>query len=84
MVGRNIPCIVCAKPLVNLQEDRCENQPSGGVEFTTPGHYGCTIFDPMDGTKLAINICDPCLRKAAEYRRVLVIDATRQYDTWKP
>lgn len=82
MVGRNIPCFKCGEPLQNILEDRCANQPSTGLEFTTPGHYGSAAFDPMDGTRLAINICDGCLRAAARLHHVLVI-ADRQYATWK-
>jgi hypothetical protein len=33
----------------------------GGIEFTSPGHYGTAAFDPMNGDRLAINICDWCL-----------------------
>ena len=55
-------CVVCEKPLENI--DHVLNQPSGGIEFVTEGHYGTTVFDPMDGSKLAVNICDPCLTRA--------------------
>jgi len=58
---KNIPCFVCEKELDNIMEDKRGNQPSNGLEFTTYGHYGSTFFDPMDGTRLAINICDKCL-----------------------
>lgn len=57
-------CIICHFPLQNL--DPTGNQPSGGTEFTTHGHYGSAVSDFMDGTGLAINICDPCLIKAGE------------------
>lgn len=47
------------------------NQPYAGTAFTSSGHYGSTIFDPMNASLIEINICDPCLCHAAEQRRVL-------------
>lgn len=63
------PCLVCNMPLKNLDLDG--NQPSGGTEFFTRGHYGSAVSDFMDGTGLAVNICDPCLREAKQRRLVL-------------
>ncbi len=34
-----------------------------GLHFRTYGHYGSTIFDPMDGTYLDVAICDECIMK---------------------
>lgn len=62
-----VPCFACGAILENLMDDG--NQPSRGIEFHTGGHYGSTAFDPMDGTTLAINVCDQCL----EYRRDWVL-----------
>lgn len=83
-----VGCIVCRKPLVNI-DDR-GNQPSGGVEFTTYGHYGSAIFDPMDGSEIAINICDPCLSAAKAEKFVLSVKPGRpqpmprpNYTLWK-
>lgn len=42
-------------------------QPMGGLHFLTYGHYGSTVFDPMDGSKLNIAVCDDCLTKNKEY-----------------
>jgi hypothetical protein len=64
-----VPCLLCANPIEDL--DPVSNQPSGGVEFLTRGHYGCTVFDPMDGSTLVINICDPCLTTAMQNKLVL-------------
>lgn len=66
-------CIVCRKPLENIDpgEDG-HNQPDDGVAFQSHGHYGSTVFDPMDGTYLEINICDPCLKSAGEEGNVLM------------
>lgn len=63
-------CIVCDKPLKNFGYE--DNQPDGGTAFQSHGHYGSTAFDPMDGTYLEINICDPCLTAAGAKGQVLV------------
>jgi hypothetical protein len=64
-------CTACLKLLDNL--DPVGNQPVKGVEFITYGHYGSTVFDPMNGTQIAINICDACLRRAIDAGAVLEI-----------
>lgn len=63
-----LPCIKCGKPLKNVDADTSENQPSGGTEFITHGHYGSTIFDSMDRTDyvLVVNICDTCIMRAID------------------
>lgn len=64
---RTPPCIVCGTKLGNVFGDDIpcpHNQPSDGLAFSTRGHYGSTVFDPMDGSSLEINVCDPCLEKA--------------------
>ena len=66
-----LSCITCGKKLRNVDAN-ADNQPSDGTAFQSYGHYGSTVFDPMDGTYLEINICDPCLKKAGEFGRVLV------------
>ena len=35
--------------------------PSDGTAFYTSGHYGSTVFDPMDGTVAEIVICNLCM-----------------------
>lgn len=55
-----LPCIACGRQLENVEAD-AENQPYNGTAFVSHGHYGSTIFDPMDGHFLEINICDACL-----------------------
>lgn len=64
-------CLVCLKELENF--DPKGNQPLGGLEFQTHGHYGSTVFDPMDGTKLAINVCDECLTARSRMGIVLKV-----------
>lgn len=33
----------------------------GGVAFLSHGHFGSSVFDPMDGSIIQIVLCDPCL-----------------------
>jgi hypothetical protein len=66
---KKLPCVVCGKKLKNLLSTGA--QPNDGLEFVSYGHYGSTVFDPMDGTFLALAICDPCLLKARKQRRML-------------
>lgn len=59
-------CIVCDKKLKTWEysEDETNVQPMGGLGFFTYGHYGSAFFDPMDGSKIAIVVCDECICKA--------------------
>lgn len=66
-----IGCVLCKKPLENCDPEG--NQPMGGTEFATFGHYGSAVTDHMDGTGYAINVCDPCLRDAGRAGLVLRI-----------
>jgi hypothetical protein len=59
-----LPCIVCGEDLHGL--DHRQNHPNNGLEFTATGHYGTRVFDPMNGDRLAINVCDPCMDIAIE------------------
>lgn len=65
-------CFKCGKEMDNCDEDG--NQPMGGTEFFTRGHYGSAVSDFMDGTGLAINVCDPCLVEGRTRQVVLVIE----------
>lgn len=63
-----LPCIVCGVALEDALpgEGEVTNQPHAGTSFTTHGHYGSTVFDPMDDSEsLTITVCDPCLRRRA-------------------
>lgn len=78
----------CDRPLANL--DPKGNQPDNGLEFISYGHYGSTVFDPMDGTFLAINICDSCLKSAARGRGLILhgrpayaAPRRAEYSNWK-
>lgn len=60
-------CIVCKEKLENLMYEDDGIQPMSGLSFTTRGHYGSGLFDPMDGTSfIEIVVCDPCLSKALD------------------
>lgn len=62
-------CIACGAELKSaLSEDvqgmyGVDNQPYAGTAFESHGHYGSMFFDPMDGSKIEINVCDDCLRE---------------------
>ncbi len=66
-----LPCIVCRKQLREVQADFTENQPEDGSSFSSRGAYGSTVFDPMDGSHVEVNICDECLVAAGERGDVL-------------
>jgi len=69
-------CIVCNAELENFDdaypEDKPTVHPIDGTVFRTYGHYGSSIFDPMDASYLEVVVCDPCLRNRMErtYRGV--------------
>ncbi len=59
-----IPCFVCGKALESVFPDLY--QPYDATSFVSYGHYGSTVFDPMDGTYLRIIICDEHLKERHE------------------
>ena len=66
-------CIICFKELDDLNEMFGDNRgfhPSGGLEFITYGHYGSTVFDPMNGDSLHLVICDDCVKNELNLRRI--------------
>lgn len=65
-----LSCIRCDKQLENAFDD-VTNQPSGGLAFSAMGHYGGTLFDPMDGSYIELNVCDVCLAELRGAGRVL-------------
>jgi hypothetical protein len=58
---RTCNCFGCGKELRDIGEEGKYLQPLDGLAFETTGHYGSAYFDPMDGTRLAVVICDACL-----------------------
>lgn len=75
-----LPCFKCGKTLPNACYDE-DNQPYGGTEFRTYGHYGSTFWDSFDGEELVLNICDDCLgehsARLAQHKRYLPISTDR-------
>lgn len=70
--GNGTPaCIVCGVELDRLWDEDVST-PKGGLSFQTHGHYGSSAFDPMDTRLLQVNVCDTCIRRAAEQGRVLL------------
>jgi hypothetical protein len=59
-------------------------QPVDGLAFNSPGHYGTSVFDPMDGSHLEIAICDDCVVKAGKKGFVLLHKPGAKPETWKP
>lgn len=57
-------CIKCDKELDNLAYEYGEKgfQPMDGLDFFTYGHYGSTVFDPINGDSLHIVVCDECVK----------------------
>lgn len=60
-----LPCLICGIRLHNMDGRTDNNHPENGIEFVTWGHYGTTMFDPMDHSMLVINLCDSCLEGRA-------------------
>jgi len=64
-------CIICSIEVENWDVAYPENEsqvhPIGGTAFRTYGHYGSTVFDPMDATYLEVVFCDDCLKERLEY-----------------
>jgi hypothetical protein len=58
-------CLSCGIEMVNIAREGF--QPMGGLALNSMGHYGSTEFDPMDGTRIEVVVCDPCLIKAEKY-----------------
>lgn len=79
------PCVVCGKelePVLPEEVRMAENQPYEATVFSSPGHYGSTAFDPMDGTRLVINVCDRCLIDKKD--RVLFLGRDNGLERWNP
>lgn len=84
-MSRTLPCFKCGKELKPVcPDDSDRNQPYDGVTFSTSGQYGSTVFDEIDGSKLAINVCDDCLTLGK--RDVLHVDGIprREWKSWVP
>lgn len=84
-----IPCLSCGEELDNLYYEmrdgnRVEVHPMGGLHFRTYGHYGSTVFDPMDGSYLDIAICDECVTKNLDKIRGIGVNELKSaIDYWR-
>lgn len=93
MSRRNaLPCIVCDRQIESM-DDSYINSPYAATAFESHGHYGSTIFDPMNGSFLELNVCDPCLRRLAgegkillgqDRKRVVAGDGMPMFVGWLP
>jgi hypothetical protein len=69
--SRPLPCIKCGTVLDPIYPDGQDSTPHAGTVFTTSGHYGSTIFDPMsERQRLEIVICDSCISELARQRLI--------------
>jgi hypothetical protein len=62
-----LQCIVCLKEPEAVFEG--SDQPYGATMFRSGGHYGSTVWDPGPNDnlrKLAINVCDECLKTRSD------------------
>ena len=78
-----LPCIVCGVVLMSALPDGSDNQPASGTAFFTHGHYGSTVFDPMDNSWLEINICDSCLIDHAQNQEILLRKGDDHAEYWR-
>lgn len=67
----SFPCLKCGAVLTRVTPDY-EGQPNDGIMCQSYGNYGSTVFDPMDGSYLAFNLCDPCVKRAGRQGRIMV------------
>lgn len=62
---KSLPCLKCGKELYEVFPLDLHNgfiQPNHGLHFSTPGHYGSRVYDPMvSGEEMVICICDECI-----------------------
>jgi len=63
-------CIICKCEVENWDiaypENEAQVHPLGGTAFRTYGHYGSSVFDPMDASYLEVVFCDDCLKERLE------------------
>lgn len=89
-----LPCIACGAELESawphdVEKDENLNQPYAGTTFISHGHYGSTVWDPMDDARrLEVNVCDPCLLVAGKGGKVLLGQTVIKRETtlgpWDP
>ena len=61
------PCIACGVQLdYAANHSSMQTVPYKGTLFQSYGHYGSTVYDPMDGTVIQVVVCDACLTAHAD------------------
>lgn len=83
-----LPCIICNNPSEDVFPGDSYNQPYKANAFTTCGHYGSTVFDPMPSfggphVWLELNICDACLEERKEHILLVEPITKTEYKTRK-
>jgi len=74
-------CIKCGCAVENWDDvDPDTIQPIGGTVFRTYGHYGSSVFDPMDGTYMEIVVYDECLRDNQHTYQSVDNERKRKFD----
>lgn len=66
-------CIICFRELDDFNETTGIDSgfhPIDGLEFVTYGHYGSSVFDPVNGDSLRLVICDTCVREELKLGRI--------------
>jgi hypothetical protein len=80
------PCLICGKELACVFPDApfdVYNQPYKATAFTSHGHYGSTVFDPVTSSRyLEVNLCDECLIERRD--RVLHVTPGPQVIKFEP
>lgn len=92
MIADTMPCVTCGADLesaipAGTAPWQRDNQPYAGTTFISFGHYGSTVFDPMDNnnTWLELNFCDKCLKVFGDRGVVLLRRRNlRRTETWQP
>lgn len=59
-----LPCFKCGKQPESAVPDSpfSYNQPHAATVFTSRGHFGSTVFDPISRERhIELTICDDCL-----------------------
>jgi len=76
-------CISCSRQLDNVLD--LGLQPVGGLAFSSHGHYGTSVFDPMDGSCIEFAICDDCVVKAGKKGLIILHKpGADKPEVWKP
>ena len=87
MAAHVIPCFKCGFVPEPVDPTHVE-QPYEATAFTSGGHYGSTVYDPMsDYRHLRIIICDKCLLEhKAQVQEVFITPraSVHNYESWDP